>query len=145
VTDTHSVVLEGLPVILFDTAVTYLADVLRECQLVQVGLHQGEVVAGELADLAEGLVPDLEELRDLFRAADITTDGELYRVALKMQASDASTLAHLQMQLVQLRFLGRRGGLLIRSDPEIIGFLAWVWDEAADQLNGRPGRRYRRQ
>ncbi|CAN5556130.1 hypothetical protein BH10ACT1_BH10ACT1_04280 [soil metagenome] len=137
------VVLEGLPVVLFDTSVTYLADTLRECQLVLIDAAQGEDVAPDMLALAQGLVPDLEELRDLFRAADITTDGRSYRVQLAMRSTDASTLAHLQMQLVQLRYLGRLGNLLISSDPEVTQFLAWIWDETADQLNGRSGRPYR--
>ncbi|QXC63316.1 hypothetical protein KSP35_11310 [Aquihabitans sp. G128] len=142
-TDGHPVVLDGLPVILFDTAVTYLADTLRECQLVLVDVAQGQEAGSDLAGLAAGLVPDLEELRDLFRAAAITTDGKTYRVEVPMRTADAGTLAHLQMQLVQLRYLGRLGNLLISSDPEITQFLAWIWDEAADQLNGRAGRPYR--
>jgi len=137
------VVLEGLPVILFDTSVTYLADTLRECQLVLIDASQGAEVPPDLAGLAQGLVPDLEELRDLFRDASITTDGRTYRVEVGMRPTDASTLAHLQMQLVQLRYLGRLGNLLISSDPEVTQFLAWIWDEAADQLNGRAGRPYR--
>lgn len=140
---THEVVLEGLPVILFDSAVTYLADMLRECQLVLVDIDQGATVDATMADLALGLVPDLEELRDLFRDAGITTDGRTYRVTLTMVPSVAATLAHLQMQLVQLRFIGRLGGLLVGSDPEVTQFLAWVWDEAADQINGRAPRPYR--
>ncbi|MCA1481330.1 hypothetical protein I6F37_41110, partial [Bradyrhizobium sp. NBAIM08] len=51
--------LEGLPVVLFDTAVTYLADTLRECQLVLIDAAQGEDVPAELLGLAAGLVPDL--------------------------------------------------------------------------------------
>ncbi|MCU1496106.1 MAG: hypothetical protein JWM47_59 [Acidimicrobiales bacterium] len=141
----ETIVLDGLPVVLFDSAVTYLADTLRECQLLLVDVNQGEEVPRDLADLAAGLLPDLEEVRDLFRAARITTDGKAYVIELRMRPSDASILAHLQMQLVQMRFLGRLGNLLMRSDPEVTQFLAWMWDETADQLGGRASRPYRPQ
>ena len=70
-----------------------------------------------------------------------TFDG--VRVEAEMRVSDAALLAHLQMQLVQARFLGRGGLLLVASDPEVTQFLAWVWDESADQLHGRRPRPYR--
>ena len=139
-TSPQTVVLADLPSVVLSSAVTYLADVLRECQLVLVGRDQGSEVDPTLATLAEGLVPDLEELSDLFRGARVTEDGETSTVEIELAPADAALLAHLQMQLVQLRFVGRRGGLLVSSDPAVTGFLAWVWDEAADQLYGRTAR-----
>lgn len=139
----HTIVLDAVPRELFDSAVTYLADTLRECQLLLVDVAMGGDVPPELADLAGGLLPDIEEVGDLFRAADIASDGRTYRIELHLRPSDAGTLAHLQMQLVQMRFLGRMGNLLMRSDPEVSQVLAWIWDEAADQLNGRASRPYR--
>jgi len=141
-TSPQTVVLADLPAAVFSAAVTYLADVLRECQLVLVGREQGSEVDPTLEGLAEGLVPDLEELRELFRAADVVGDDQVCSVEIPLSPADAALLAHLQMQLVQLRFVGRRGGLLVASDPEVTGFLAWVWDEAADQLYGRTARSF---
>lgn len=138
----RSVQLNGVPIELFDEAVSYLADVLRECQLVIVQKSQGQQADADLVRLAEGLVPDLEELRELFRSATITVEGGRYQIEVPMGRPDAGTLAHLQMQLIQLRLLGRRGRLLVDSDPTVSQLLTWLWDEAADQLHGRAARPY---
>lgn len=137
---THTIVLEGLPESLAEAATTYLEDTLRECQLV---LSDDVGVDGPLRELATSLVPDLEEIRDLFSQADVSTDGEAVRYDVPMHVGHAGTMAHLQMQLVQLRLLGRRGQLLVPSDPTVTQFLAWVWDESMDQLHGRHPRPYR--
>ena len=139
----HPVLLAELPVTAFSEAVTYLGDVLRECQLLVVDADQGADVDPAMEALARALVPDLEELREIFRAATITSGRDGVRVEAEMRVSDAALLAHLQMQLVQARFLGRGGLLLVASDPEVTQFLAWVWDESADQLHGRRPRPYR--
>ncbi len=138
------VVLDGLPAERFRGGVTYLADVLRECQLVLVGRDQGADSDPTLIGLAEGLVPDLEEMRDAFNAGTLATnpDGTI-RFETTLGVAQSATLAHLQMQLVQLRLLGRAGGLLVESDPEVTELLAWIWDEAADQLHGRAPRLHR--
>jgi hypothetical protein len=136
--------LEGLPSHLFEQAVTYLGDTLRECQLVLVDRDQGRTDDASLLVLAEALVPDLEELRDVVRAAEVVIDGDRVRIDVDMRIEHAATIAHLQMQLVQLRLLGRRGSLLVESDPDVTQLLAWVWDEAADQIHGRTPRPYRR-
>lgn len=138
------VVLEDLPIGAFAAAVTYMADVLRECQLMLVDREQGADIDPELGALAVALIPDLEELREILRGATITVDDRCYRVWTEMRSSDAAMMVHLQKQLVQLRFLARRGGLLVASDPEVLQFLDWVWDEAAAQLQGRTARPYRR-
>ena len=142
--DLHEVYLEALPVNLFSRAVTYLADVLRECQLMLVDDQSDLSPAIEPAalDLVKALVPDLEEMRDLFRAADITVGADTVSIVARMPVSTVATMAHLQMQLVQLRFLARQGGMLVPSEPEVSKVLAWVWDEASDQLHGRPPRPY---
>jgi hypothetical protein len=138
------VVLDRLPADLLHAAVTYLADILRECQLVLVDRLQGVVHDPELCHVAEGLVPDLEEVADAFTGADLSLldDGSV-RVETVMESAQSGVLANVQIQLVQLRLLGRRGGLLVRSDPEVTQFIAWIWDEAADQLHGRAARPYR--
>jgi hypothetical protein len=140
----REVLLEGLPVERFRGAVTYLADVLRECQLVLVGRDQGEETDQALSGLAEGLVPDLEQVRDAFVRGTYELDDQgLLRFRTTLEVAQAATLAHLQMQLVQLRLLGRGGGLLVESDPEVSELLAWIWDEASDQIHGRAPRRHR--
>lgn len=139
-----TVVLDQLPAVAFQAAVTYLSDVLRECQLVLVGRAQGTEPEPDLLAVAEGLVPDLEEIGDLFDAGRLTTDGEAtMRLDAEVQVGQVGLLAHLQMQLVQLRLISRRGNLMVRSDPQVTKLLAWIWDEAADQLHGRPARPYR--
>ena len=138
------VLLEGLPAATFEAAVTYLKDVLRECQLVLVGRHQGSDQDPMLSQLAEGLVPDLEEVGDAFDASRTTAraDGTV-RLEGSLVVSQAATLSHLQMQLIQLRLLGRRGGLLVSSDPHVTQLLVWIWEELSDQLHGRQARAYR--
>lgn len=138
----HPVRLVRVPTALFDAAVSYLADVLRECQLALEGHRAGIEADPQLADLASALVPDLEELQEIFRSSLATAEGDRTTVDLEMRMADAPLLAHLQMQLIQLRLVGRRGAMLVVSDPVITQFLAWVWDEASDQLHGRSPRPY---
>ena len=137
------VVLAGLPSPLYDAARGYLGDVLRECHLVLLGRDQGSSIDADLVALAEGMVPDLEELRDLFAKATVTDVDGLRTLAVDLRATDAATLAHLHLQLTQLRFVDRRDGVLLPTDPEVAQLLAWVRDEAAEQLGGRPARAYR--
>lgn len=136
------VVLAGLPAALYDATVGYLGDVLRECHLVLVGRDQGSRADGDLVVLAEGLVPDLEELRDLFSTADVTQEDGHRTLAVDLRQTDAATLAHLHLQLAQLRFVDRRDGVLLPTEPEVARLLAWVRDEAAEQLAGRAPRPY---
>jgi hypothetical protein len=139
------VLLQGLPAQTFVAAVTYLADILRECQLVLVGQVQGAATDPALGALAEDLVPALEEVRDAFVAADIAPeeDGTI-RLATALPVSFAARFTTVQMHLIQLRMLGRNGGLLVRSDPAVTQLIAWIWDEASDQLHGREPRAYHR-
>jgi hypothetical protein len=137
------VTLEDLPIEAFDGAVTYLADVLRECQLLVLGHGHGTAVTPSLAALAETLVPELEGLREVFRSAEIRVGERGYRAWAEMRGSDAAMLAALQVHLVQLRVLGRQGGTLVASDPEVSRFVDWICEELADQLSGRPARAYR--
>lgn len=136
------VVLERVPARLFEVAVTYLADTLRECQLVLVADQQGAATDRALVALARSLVPDLEELRDLFRAALIVVDGADVRVEVELSPGDAGTIAHLQVQLGRLRFVDR-SGLLVTGDDDVTRFLDWVWDEIGAQVVGRAARPYR--
>lgn len=138
------VLLDGLPTATFEAAVTYLKDVLRECQLVLVGRSQGSDGDPMLSQLAEGLVPDLEEVGDAFDASEISPGpGGTLRLSGSLLVAQAATLSHLQMQLIQLRLLGRRGGLLVTSDPHVTQLLVWIWEELSDQLHGRQARAYR--
>jgi hypothetical protein len=136
------VALERVPALLFELAVTYLADTLRECQLVLIADQQGEATDPDLVQLARGLVPDLEELRDHFRAAAIVVDGADVRVEVELSPGDAGTIANLHLQLVRLRFVDQRG-LLVTSDDDVARFLDWVWDEIGAQMVGRAARPYR--
>lgn len=135
--------LDRLPPETFRQVVVYLDDVLRECQLVLVSQSQGRAVGTELADIASGLVPDIEEIGDAFRAAEATTndDGTLHLVGA-LTANQASLIASLQLRLVQVRHLGRRGALLLDSDPQVVQLAEWIWEELSDQLHGRPPRPY---
>jgi hypothetical protein len=135
--------LDGVPATTFRQMVVYLDDVLRECQLVLVAQGQGRAVATDVADIASGLVPDLEEIGDAFRAADATenADGTLH-LRGSLTAEQAQLIASLQLRLVQIRQLGRRGALLLESDPQVVSLMVWVWEEVADQLAGRPPRPY---
>ncbi len=137
------VLLAGLPTPLYDAALGYLGDVLRECHLVLVGRDQGSTGDTDLVALAEGLVPDLEELRALFAVAAVTQQDGCRTIAVDLRPTDAATLAHLHLQLAQLRFVERRGGVLVPTDPEVARLLAWVRDEASEQLAGRVARPFR--
>lgn len=136
--------LDGLPVELFRNAVVYLDDALRECQLVLVAQGQGVATDADLGEVAHALVPDIEEIADAFRASEATTndDGTL-RLVGSLLVAQSATVADLQVQLVQLGRLGRRGDLLLESDPLVAALLTWVWEEIADQLHGRPPLPYR--
>lgn len=138
------VVLGDVPVPAFDAAVTHLADVLRECQLVLVGCDQGGSDDAAMVDVARALVPEIEELREIWRSADITVVGDRYRVEAEMRSEDAAMMARLQAHLVQLRLLGPQGSMLVADDAEVARFLAWMWDEVTDQLSGAQARPYRR-
>ena len=147
-TDPHArvpIVLDRLPQAEFEVAVTYLTDVLRECQLLLVDRAQGTDRDPALSALADGLLPDLEEVGDAWDAATITDHGDgTVRIETVLAVGQSGTLAHLQMQLIQLRLLGRTGGLLVQSDPEVSQLLTWIWEEISDQLHGRPARPYHR-
>lgn len=138
--------LDGLPADRFHRAVTYLDDTLRECQLMLVGPPPApdDRAAQDLHQLARALVPDIEEIRAAFRSGTFEVEDD--RVSLHVTAVPAlaSTMIHLQSQIVQLRLVGRRGALMTESDPEVTSLLAWIWDEAADQLHGREPRSFRR-
>ena len=91
--------------------------------------------------LAAGLVPDIEEVGDAFRAAELTTnpDGTIHLQGT-LEFNQSATLAHLQMQLIQLRLLGRRGGLLLESDPQVTQLLPGSGTSSAIRSTvGRPG------
>lgn len=138
--ESQPVVLAGLPRALFDEAVTYLADIMRECQLILVDRSDGH--DPDLIELAEALVPDLEEVGELFRRGRHDVDEDRVSLELELHGGHIGTLVHLQMHLVHLRFLARRGTLLVASDPNVSKLLAWIWDETADQLHGRRPRPY---
>lgn len=140
----REVVLDQLPAVTFQAGVTYLADVMRECQLLLVGGDQVTDPGPDVLALVAGLVPDLEEIGDLFDAGDLVMrDGTTVCFRTEAEVGQVGLLVHLQMQLVQLRLIGRRGNLMVRSDPQVTQLLAWIWDEVADQLHGRPPRPYR--
>ena len=132
----RTIVLDGLPEALFRAAVGYLDDARRECQLVLVSHGQGHRTEADLGRVANGLVPDIEEIGDAFEAAEVTSDGA---GSLRL----TGTIEDLQVQLVHLRILARRGDLLLDSDPEIAALLTWIWEEISDQLHGRAPRPYR--
>lgn len=139
-----AVELDRVPPETFRSMVVYLDDVLRECQLVLVSEGQGRAVGQDLADIASGLVPDLEAIGDAFRRADVErNDDGTFHLRGQLDADQAALIPGLQLRLVQIRQLGRRGALLLDSDPTVIGLMVWVWEELSDQLAGRPARPYR--
>ena len=140
----RTIVLDGLPEALFRAAVGYLDDARRECQLVLVSHGQGHRTEADLGRVANGLVPDIEEIGDAFEAAEVTSDGAgSLRLTGSLTIGQAATIEDLQVQLVHLRILARRGDLLLDSDPEIAALLTWIWEEISDQLHGRAPRPYR--
>ena len=143
--DVFDVALVDLPTEIYEQAVTYLADVLRECQLIVVdGVDGNATPLLDVVALAKVLVPDLEEVRDMFRNAQVTEADGRATVVISLRQSVAATLVHLQMHLVQLRFVECEGGILVASDPAVIELLRWIWDEVSEQLRGRSPRTFLR-
>lgn len=143
--DAVDVTLVGLPADMVDHGITYLTDVLRECQLILIDSTRPSAASRlDVVALAKALVPDLEDVRDLFRAADITATGNRADVTVALKSSVAATMVHLQMHLVQLRFVECEGGILVASDPKVIELLRWMWDEISEQLHGRSPRSFSR-
>lgn len=139
--DVFDVTLEELPEVVFEQAVTYLADVLRECQLILVDGVSGPAGSRlDVVSLAKVLVPDLEDVRDMFRAAQISAADGSITMGVQLRPSVAATMVHLQMHLVQLRFVECEGGILVSSDPAVIDLLRWIWDEISEQMHGREPR-----
>lgn len=142
--DRSHVSLTGLPGQGFHRAVGYLEEILRECHLVLVAEVEdpSDRGAADLRRIAQAIVPDLEEIREVFRSGIVASEGPGVDLEIPYSPQLAVTLAHLQTHLVQLRILGRRGSLLVESDPTVSALLTWIWEEAADQLHGRPPRPY---
>lgn len=136
------IVLDGIPCQVYDASVNHLAELLDGCQQVLASHEQGAEVDPELLDLVTHFVPDLEEVQQIFAAGQVTPVGDTCRVEVELQVGHDGAMAHLQMQLVQLRLLGRRAADLPQSDPELMRFLKWAWDEFSDQLHGRAARPY---
>lgn len=134
--DHTTVHLVDMPVERFRRAVTYLDDTLRECQLVLLSPRgeDADPAARDVRRLAEAVVPDLEEIRGLFRSGTLTTTGDLVSFTAEVPDITAMTIAHLQVHLVQIRLVARRGALLTEGDPEVTALLTWIWESVADQL-----------
>jgi hypothetical protein len=142
--DRRTIVLDGLPEAAFRAAVGYLDDARRECQLVLVAQGQGQRIDPALGRLAARLVPAIEEIGDAFRSAEPISDGAgSLRLVGALGMDQAGLIAELQVQLVHLRTVGRRGDLLLDSTPENAALLTWIWEEISDQLQGRTPRPYR--
>jgi hypothetical protein len=140
----RTIVLDGLPEAAFRAAVGYLDDARRECQLVLVAQGQGQNIDPALGRLAARMVPAIEEIGDAFRAAESTPDGTgALRLVGVLEMDQATLIGELQIQLVHLRAVGRRGDLLLDSTPDTAALLTWIWEEISDQLQGRAPRPYR--
>ena len=141
--DVRPIVIEDLPEADFRVAVGYLDDARRECQLVLVARDQGRATDPVVARVATRLVPAIEAVGDAFLAAEVTSDGVgSLRLRGAMDAEQAAAVAELQVQLVQLRSLVRRGDLLLDSEPAVAALITWLCEEVADQLAGRAPRPY---
>lgn len=136
--------LDAMPADRFRQAVSFLDDTLRECRLVLGAPEPSLDDRGgqDLLRLARNLVPDIEEVRAVFRGGQLEEDGS--QISLTVTASPilAATMVHLQTQLVQLRYVGRGGAFVTESDLAVSSLLTWIWDEAADQIGGREPRRF---
>lgn len=137
-------VLDRVPADALAATVAELRDVHRECQLVLIGAEQGSAADPEVVELASALLADLDEVGDLYDATATTElPGGLLRLEGRLAPGQAATLTHLQVQLLQLRLVARRGGLLLTFDPSVAAMVAWICEEVADQVHGRPPRAYR--
>lgn len=134
------VVLAGLPLDDVNLAISYLADVQRECQLAAID-PMADRSPGRLGSLAVRLVPTFETLGDTWQAADRRRRGDVTEVAGEVAPEAWDAFASLPGLLDEVRACQARGELLSVEPPGVLDLLTWIVDEIGRQVAGEaPGR-----
>ena len=129
------VALAGLPAERVDLAVSYLADLQRECQLAAMD-PCADRSPGRLGSLAERLVPTFEALGDTWRAAEVRRAGAAAVVAGPVPPEAWEAFAALPGLLDEVRTCQERGEVLAVAPAGAEDLLAWVVEEVGHQLGG---------
>jgi len=121
----------------------YISDVLRELQLIQLGLAQGIVVPNRLRQLALELPPMLTWARDLVAHAVIDAeDGAVADLRIQLRADASNAVVRLMGLVAELQYFARQGSLFVQPSDEVVGMLEWLVSESIGQLDGEAPRRH---
>ena len=131
----NEVALAGLSTEGVEVAVSYLADVQRECQLAAMD-PLADRTPGRLGSLADRLVPTFEALGDAWRAAEVRRAGPDAEVVGAVPPDAWAAFAALPGLLDEVRACQERGEVLAIAPPGVDELLAWVVDEVGHQVGG---------
>lgn len=142
--DLRTVRLSGVPRSTLRDADIYISDVLRELQLIEVGLDQGIIVPNRLRQLALDLLPMLTWARDLVDRA--TVDGEdeatIADFTIEVPAGASDDVVRLIGLVAELQFFARQGSLFAEPGDEVLALLEWFASESIGQLGGEAPQPY---
>ena len=137
--------LTGVPLATLREADIYISDVLRELQLIRLGLDQGIAVPNRLRQLALDLLPMLTWARDLVMHG--TLEGEAAERAdltIQLPAGTADSVVRLIGLVAELQFFARQGSLFAEPGDDVLGLLEWFASESIGQLGGEKPQRFER-
>jgi len=121
----------------------YISDVLRELQLIQLGLEQGIVVPNRLRQLALDLPPMLTWARDLVAHAVIDAeDGAVADLRIQLREDASEAVVRLMGLVAELQYFARQGSLFVQPTDEVVGMLEWLVSESIGQLGGEAPQRH---
>ena len=140
--DLRPIRLLGVSLVTMREADIYISDVLRELQLIQLGLDQGIAVPNRLRQLALDLLPMLTWARDLVAHAVIDAeDGSVADLRIQLPADAADSVVRLMGLVAELQFFARQGSLFVEPSDEVLGMLEWFVSESIGQLDGEAPQR----
>ena len=141
--DLRPIRLLGVPVATMREADIYISDVLRELQLIQLGLEQGIVVPNRLRQLALDLPPMLTWARDLVAHAVIDAeDGAVADLRIQLREDASEAVVRLMGLVAELQYFARQGSLFVQPTDEVVGMLEWLVSESIGQLGGEAPQRH---
>jgi len=133
----RTVRLIGVPIHQFVQLQIYFDDMVREMQLIAVGVGD-KGAAGRLADLAVYVQHDIAGHRNLIHAEALGAAAEgRTHVDVTLQLLPASVPdAHRLVEVAEALDAQSRSGLLLTApaSPEVIGVLRWIVSEVTDQI-----------
>ena len=140
--DLRPIRLLGVSLVTMREADIYISDVLRELQLIQLGLDQGIAVPNRLRQLALDLLPMLTWARDLVAHAVIEAqDGAVADLRIQLPADAGDSVVRLMGLIAELQFFARQGSLFVEPSDEVLGMLEWFVSESIGQLDGEAPQR----